>query len=133
VASPKPSVLRVARATNDFGPLLAFYGDGLGFTELGRFEDHDGFDGVMLGHPDWPYHLEFTIEHGKVAPRSASPEHLLVFYLPDTATWQAAVDRMAAAGVLPVAAGNPYWDRCGKTFEDADGYRVVLQNSESPF
>jgi hypothetical protein len=25
--------------------------DGLGFTELYRFADHDGFDGVMLGLP----------------------------------------------------------------------------------
>ena len=22
-----------------------------------------------------------------------------------------------------------YWDRCGRTFEDLDGYRVVLQNA----
>ncbi|CAD5371083.1 hypothetical protein RA210_U140060 [Rubrivivax sp. A210] len=24
----------------------------------GRFEDHAGFDGVMLGEPDAPYHFE---------------------------------------------------------------------------
>jgi hypothetical protein len=24
---------------------------------------------------------------------------------------------------------NPYWDQHGKTFEDPDGYRVVLQNA----
>jgi len=23
---------------------------------------------------------------------------------------------------------NPYWKRNGRTFEDVDGYRVVLQN-----
>lgn len=23
---------------------------------------------------------------------------------------------------------NPYWDRLGLTFEDPDGWRVVLQN-----
>jgi len=28
---------------------------------------------------------------------------------------------------LIVGYGNPYWDRCGLTFEDPDGYRVVLQ------
>ncbi|WP_415750386.1 hypothetical protein [Burkholderia sp. BCC1988] len=22
-----------------------------------------------------------------------------------------------------------YWDACGQTFEDADGYRIVLQNA----
>jgi hypothetical protein len=26
----------------------------------GRFEDHAGFDGVMLGEPGAPYHFEFT-------------------------------------------------------------------------
>lgn len=26
----------------------------------------------------------------------------------------------------------PYWDRKGKTFEDPDGYRVVLQQSSWP-
>ena len=29
----------------------------------------------------------------------------------------------------PVKAFNPYWDRKGKTFEDPDGYRVVLQQA----
>jgi len=133
IPAAPPSVLRVARATNDFGPILAFYRDGLGFAELGRFEGHDGFDGIILGHPAWPYQFEFTIEHGNLAQRSVSPEQLLVFYLPDETAWQAAVDRMEQLGVVPVAANNPYWDRRGKTFEDPDGFRVVLENSNSPF
>jgi hypothetical protein len=37
---------------------------------------------------------------------------------------------MIAAGFSPVAAFNPYWDTRGRTFEDDDGYRVVLQNAE---
>jgi hypothetical protein len=35
---------------------------------------------------------------------------------------------MLGAGFVPVSAVNPYWDRDGVTFEDPDGYRVVLQN-----
>lgn len=35
-----------------------------------------------------------------------------------------------ACGFEPVAASNPYWDRSGRTFEDADGYRVVLRASD---
>jgi len=128
----KPPILRVARPTNDIGALLTFYCDGLGFQKLAAFEDHDGFDGVMLGHQDWPYHLEFTRQRGhKVAP-APSRDNLLVFYLPDAAGWQAALDRMRRAGVVAVAAANPYWDRLGRTFEDPDGYRVVLQNAKSP-
>ena len=34
---------------------------------------------------------------------------------------------MLAAGFAPVASYNPYWDSSGRTFEDLDGYRVVLQ------
>jgi len=30
----------------------------------------------------------------------------------------------------PVKPFNPYWDKKGRTFEDPDGYRVVLQNAE---
>ena len=33
---------------------------------------------------------------------------------------------MAAAGFAPVKSYNPYWDEGGATFEDSDGYRVVL-------
>ena len=36
---------------------------------------------------------------------------------------------MIAAGHSPVPPYNPYWDLVGKTFEDPDGYRVVLQNA----
>ncbi len=36
---------------------------------------------------------------------------------------------MQEAGFSLVPSYNPYWDRTGKTFEDIDGYRVVLQNT----
>ena len=35
---------------------------------------------------------------------------------------------MIEAGFRPVPSYNPYWDQYGKTFEDPDGYRVVLAN-----
>ena len=106
-----------------------FYRDGLGFELIGAFQDHDGFDGVMLGHPGGSYHLEFTHKHGESAGRVPTQENLLVFYLPDADDWQRAVERMAAAGYQPVPSFNPYWDVRGVTFEDVDGYRVVLQRA----
>jgi len=36
---------------------------------------------------------------------------------------------MLAAGFAPVASFNPYWDDRGRSFEDPDGYRVVLQRA----
>lgn len=121
--------LRVARPTNELAPLVHFYRDGLGLTELSAFTNHEGFDGVMLGHPQAPYHLEFTVQHGHFALPAPSVEHLLVFYLPSHAEWQAAVERLQTQGYAPVEAHNPYWDRQGCTFQDPDGYRIVLQNA----
>lgn len=121
--------LRVARPTNDLTALLPFYQHGLGFELVGSFQDHAGFDGMMLGHPDWPYHLEFTRQRGHSTGRAPTREHLLVFYIPDSDSWKAAVERMRSSGYEPVPSFNPYWDLRGKTFEDPDGYRVVLQNA----
>ncbi len=121
--------LRVARPTDDLAAVEAFYRDGLGFARLGGFVDHQGFDGVMLGPPGAGYHLEFTHAHGHTAGRAPTPDNLLVLYLPDRSAWEAAVARMRTAGHEPVPAFNPYWDRNGLTFEDPDGYRVVLENA----
>lgn len=130
---PGPAVsyghLRVARPTDHLEEVVCFYRDGLGLDELCRFEDHDGFDGVMLGRAGLGWHLELTRKRGHTSGRAPSQDNLLVFYLPDPEAWQRAVDRMLAHGYQPVASFNPYWDRAGKTFEDVDGYRVVLQNA----
>jgi catechol 2,3-dioxygenase-like lactoylglutathione lyase family enzyme len=122
-------VLRVARPTDNLHALLRFYEQGLGLSVLYRFENHDGFDGVMLGVEGAPYHLEFTHKRGHVVGSAPTADNLLVFYLPDRAVWEASVKRMGIAGFQPVASFNPYWDKDGATFEDPDGYRVVLQNS----
>jgi catechol 2,3-dioxygenase-like lactoylglutathione lyase family enzyme len=124
--------LRVARPTDDLAAVVRFYRDGLGFSVLAEFRDHDGFDGVMLGHPGSAYHLEFTRRAGHPAGRAPTGENLLVFYLPDVITWRAAFERLESAGYAAVVAVNPYWDRRGRTFEDPDGYRVVLQNAGWP-
>lgn len=123
------ATLRVARATDRMAQVTVFYRDGLGFEVLAAFEDHAGFDGVVLGSPHAPYHLEFTRQRGHRAQASPDAETLLVFYLPDAAQWRAAVGRLQATGAAPVAARNPYWDQAGLTFEDPDGFRVVLQNA----
>lgn len=36
---------------------------------------------------------------------------------------------MISAGFQEVSSYNPYWDLQGRTFEDIDGYRVVLRNA----
>ena len=121
--------LRIARPTDHMAEIVRFYSDGLGLEVIGGFDDHDGFDGVMLGQPGAQYHLEFTHLEGHTAGRAPTEDNVLVFYLPDVVLWQQAVDRMVACGYQAVKSFNPYWDVRGMTFEDVDGYRVVLQQA----
>ena len=114
--------LRVARHTERLDALVRFYRDGLGLSEVGRFEDHDGYEGVFLAVPGTGAHLELTAGgvHGAPVPH---PETLVVLYLGDEQSVQAVAARLAAE---PVAPANPYWAEHGLTFEDPDGFRVVL-------
>ena len=54
----------------------------------------------------------------------------MVLYIPAEAEWQARCASMLAAGFKQVASFNPYWDIRGRTYEDSDGYRVVLEQTE---
>jgi catechol 2,3-dioxygenase-like lactoylglutathione lyase family enzyme len=123
------AVLRVARPTNNLDAVIRFYKDGLALIELYRFENHAGFDGVILGRPGEPYHFEFTRARGHDAGRAPTKDNLVAFYIPKRADWDEAVARMKQHGYSPVQSFNPYWDKEGVTFEDCDGYRVVLQNA----
>ena len=131
-SSPLQGTLRVARATNDLSRLSQMYESGLGLRRLGSFDDHDGFSGVMLGYPGFPYHFEFTEgpDHGPL-PRPHA-DTLLVFYVPDEALWADRCQHMVDAGFKRVPSLNPYWDKEGRTFEDVDGYRVVIQYGNWP-
>jgi catechol 2,3-dioxygenase-like lactoylglutathione lyase family enzyme len=105
-----------------------FYTEGLGFAILGSFEDHDGFDGVIFGHPTWSYHLELT--HNRLRPALVAPtdEDLLVFYIPDLPAWEEAMLKLRRAGARETINANPFWRARGATFRDPDGYSIVLCN-----
>jgi catechol 2,3-dioxygenase-like lactoylglutathione lyase family enzyme len=121
-------IMRVARATDNLDAIRDMYRVGLELQVLGEFKDHQGFDGVILGHSDWRYHLEFTSKPGHRVGTAPSEEQLLVFYVPERAQWERRCQQMTAAGFRTVTAFNPYWEARGVTFEDIDGYRVVVQN-----
>ena len=122
--------LRIARPVGSLPRAVAMYREGLGLHELGRFENHAGFDGVMLGLPDASWHFEFTVCRTHPVQPTPTPEDLAVFYLPDPGQWQARCAAMAEAGFREVDPFNPYWQQRGRSFEDPDGYRVVLQQAE---
>ena len=122
-------VMRVARPSDNLEAIADMYRRGLGFEVLGHFEDHAGFDGVILGHPTQPYHLEFTAHRGPAVGKAPNQEHLLVFYIPDCIEWESSCAQMLTAGFGQATSCNPYWNAQGRTFEDLDGYRVVLSNA----
>lgn len=121
--------VRVARPTDQLEQVVKFYTEGLGLQILSRFEDHEGFDGVMVGISGESLHFEFTHHRGHRVGHAPTQDNLIVFYLDDQQEWQRAIDQMRTNGYEPVKSYNPYWDKNGVTFEDPDGYRVVLQNA----
>lgn len=119
--------VRMARPTNKLQEIEDFYCNGIGLTKIGSFEKHAGFDGVMIGLPGLPYHLEFTQhEDGSSCP-TPSKENLLVLYIPEQECIRQIVERLAQMGYPEVEPGNPYWkEKRASTIEDPDGWRLVL-------
>ena len=124
----KNTVLRIARPTNFLELISNMYKNGLSLDELGRFKDHSGFDGIILGGKNCVYHFEFTTHRGSLEDNNNNEDNLIVFYLEDNSEWETSLHNMTTAGFKIVKSFNPYWDNSGKTFEDPEGYRVVLQN-----
>jgi GNAT superfamily N-acetyltransferase len=113
--------VRVARHTRRLDEVVAFYRDGVGLPEIGRFRNHAGYDGVFLEIPGTGAHLEFTTG-GSHGPPEPNPESLLVFYVGDLAAMRAVAARLPTSPVLPT---NPFWAKA-LTFPDPDGFRVVI-------
>jgi catechol 2,3-dioxygenase-like lactoylglutathione lyase family enzyme len=120
------AAVRFARPTDTLADVLRFYEEGLGLERIDSFEDHAGYSGVMLGLPGEQVHLELTT-HVEGSPGPApTRDNLLVLYLRNRAAVAAIEERMRALGHAPVEPENPYW-RDDLTFEDPDGWRVVLR------
>src|SRR5436190_20194361 len=94
--------LRIARPVSALERSVAMYRRGLGFVEIGRFENHEGFDGVMLGKPQLNYHFEFTYCRTHPVPPSPTPEDLIVLYMPNPIEWQHTCAAMLLAGFSEV-------------------------------
>lgn len=122
--------LRIARPVSDLARARRMYCTGLGWSVLGSFADHEGFDGIMVGAAGAAYHVEFTRRRRNPVVPSPSEEDLLVLYLPDREEWDQRCSAMRLAGFTEVPSLNPYWDRRGRSFQDPDGYRLVLQQSD---
>ncbi|MEM6319510.1 MAG: VOC family protein [Bacteroidota bacterium] len=119
---------RIARPTSNLEKTIDFYTKALNLTIIHQFQDHDGYDGVMLGLPDESYHLEF-IFHPKFTQeetQAPSTENLLVFYFDSLLAFKKAISRIEKYGAKEVSPSNPYWKDKSKTYEDPEGWRIVF-------
>ena len=91
--------LRLSRPTNHLEAILSFYVDGLGFEVLDQ----------------------------SVVPPAPTPEHFLVFCIPEGEYWQKRLKALFEAGFQQVTPPQLYADEGTATYEDPDGYRVVLR------
>jgi len=121
--------IRIARPTHQLEKVVQFYCEGLGLKEVGFFNGHEGYDGVMIGLPDSSYHLEFTQYRNPIPCPPPSKDNLLVFYMMDKETIQEIESRLNSMGYHAVAPENPFWQEKGVTIEDPDGWRIVLMNT----
>jgi catechol 2,3-dioxygenase-like lactoylglutathione lyase family enzyme len=121
--------VRIARPTDRLAEVVSFYRDALGLDEIASFEGHAGYEGVMLALPGRRDHLEFTHhESGSPCP-APTKDNLLVFYVADEGVIRQMAARLERHGHEEVAPENPYWAEGGLTFEDPDGWRVVLMHA----
>lgn len=121
--------VRFARPTDKLDEVVKFYTEGLGLKIVGSFQDHDGYSGYMLGLPGRELHLEFTQHADGSSCPAPSRDNLLVLYMPDRGAIRGIVNRLQQCGYDPVDPENLYWAEKGVTFEDPDGWRVVLMNT----
>ena len=121
--------VRIARPTDCLAEVVSFYRDALGLDEIASFEGHAGYEGVMLALPGRRDHLEFTHhESGSPCP-APTKDNLLVFYVADEGAIRQMAARLERHGHEEVEPENPYWAEGGLTFEDPDGWRVVLMHA----
>ncbi|MCA1778881.1 MAG: VOC family protein [Xanthomonadaceae bacterium] len=120
-------VFRIVRPTDKFDKIVEFYRSGLGLDIISSFRDHDGYNGVMLGLPAYPYHLEIIERQGGDANINSNKDNLLVFYFEDHSAITRIESQLNAMGYPTLPAKNPWWnDHDAVYIEDADQWGIVL-------
>jgi len=122
--------VRIARPTDRLAEVVRFYRDALGLEQIAAFEGHADYDGVMLALPGRRDHLEFTHHESGSPPPAPTKDNLLVFYyVEDEGIFRKMAARLRRHGHELVEPENPYWLEKELTFEDPDGWRVVLMHA----
>ena len=118
---------RVARHTNKLESLIAFYRDILNFEILGRFENHNNYDGVFLGRKGLNWHLEFTKSADK-ANHKFDVDDILVFYPKTNNDYNKILHNIEQGQIKIKESTNPYWNKNGIMIQDPDGFNVIISD-----
>lgn len=120
---------RYARHTQKIESLIYFYTSVLNFEILGKFENHDSYDGVFLGIKGENWHLEFTQNQEK--PQSHFDEDdALVFYPKTQESYDEILENLKKFEVPLLESKNPYWRNKGVCFEDCDHYKIIVSREK---
>ena len=90
--------MRIAKPVANLERSFLMYSKGLGLHKIAEFNDHDGFNGIMLGRGDLDWHIEFTFCRNHPVQPLHTEEDLLVLYYSEEKEWDTACERMIGAG-----------------------------------
>jgi catechol 2,3-dioxygenase-like lactoylglutathione lyase family enzyme len=122
--------VRIARPTDHLTEVVRFYRDVLVLEQISSFESHAGYDGVILALPGRRDHtLSSRTTSAAVRVPTPTKDNLTVFYVEDEAAFREMAARLKRDGHDPVGPVNLCWAENGLTFEDPDGWRVVLMHT----
>lgn len=117
--------LRFARHTNNLITLTKFYTEILGLEMLGKFENHDNYNGIFLGKKGENWHLEFT-ESNEKANHTFDDDDLLVFYPENKNMFDKIMSNINKSNLEKLKPKNPYWSKNGIAIKDPDGYGIII-------
>lgn len=117
--------LRVARHTNNINKILDFYTKIIGLDLLGKFKNHDNYDGIFLGKKNENWHLEFTTSIEQ-ANHYFDEDDCLIFYVNTKNEYDEIIHRIHQNNISIINSKNPYWNLNGLNIKDPDGLNVII-------
>ena len=99
--------LRVARHTNDLEKIKVFYLSILEFELLGSFNNHDLYDGILIGNSNLDWHFEFT-QSNENAEHHFDEDDILVLYPETRKEYNSMINKILYSNTSIITSKNPY-------------------------
>lgn len=118
-------IFRYARHTEHIDKLKEFYTKILQLEIIEYFENHEGYDGIILGKKQAEWRLEFTSSED-VPLHSFDEDDALVFFPTTVSAYNGIMKNIQDNHLTIYQAKNPYWNSNGIVIQDPDGCYVVI-------